>query len=136
MIIFQGKEVTCLNQVQGFTFIELLAVIAALGILVAIVFPTYEEIVEDKKQMKAKSLLFEVMHLEEEHYSEKKIYTLDLASLGYNAASHEYAEEYQVTANRCDGLELVNCVSLLAQSRKGGTDFRMKSNSDRIQAVE
>ena len=40
------------GRMQGFSIIELLAVMAAIGILIAIVFPTYTEMVDDKKEMK------------------------------------------------------------------------------------
>ncbi|HBF07850.1 MAG TPA: hypothetical protein DHW71_09735 [Gammaproteobacteria bacterium] len=125
------------GRMQGFSIIELLAVMAAIGILIAIVFPTYTEMVDDKKEMKAKSLLFEIMHLEEEYYSEQKVYTLDLASLGYIAEDHEYAEDYRVSAMQCNGLDIANCVLLHAESLKDNTrDFQMRSNSDRIMAVD
>jgi type IV pilus assembly protein PilE len=73
---------------RGVTLIELLTVLAVIGVLSAIIVPTYMEQVRRGRQASAKAMLHEVLQHSERFYTENNTFTLNLADLGYGAGPY------------------------------------------------
>ena len=74
-----------MKQPRGVTLIELLIVIAVIGILSAIAVPAYTEHTLKGRRAAAKAMLYEVLQHSERFYSENNTFTNDMADLGYGA---------------------------------------------------
>jgi type IV pilus assembly protein PilE len=73
---------------RGITLIELMIVVAVVGILAAIVVPAYSEQMRRGRVASAKAMLHEVLQHQERFYSENNTFTLDMAALGYGAGPY------------------------------------------------
>jgi type IV pilus assembly protein PilE len=69
----------------GFTLIEVLVVVAIVGILVAIGYPSYMQYVTRTKRTTAKSVLLQVADRQEQFFGDNKAYAATLVQLGYGA---------------------------------------------------
>jgi type IV pilus assembly protein PilE len=53
----------------GFTLIELMIVVAIIGIIAAIAYPSYQQYVQNAKRADAETVLMELAHFMERHYT-------------------------------------------------------------------
>lgn len=58
-----------MKKTQGFTLIELMIVVAVIGILAAIAYPSYQEHVNKSKRADAQASLMELSHFMERYYT-------------------------------------------------------------------
>lgn len=65
------------NTVTGFTLIELMIVVAVIGILSAIAYPSYQEYVNKSRRADAQAALVELAQFMERHYTGKGGYLLE-----------------------------------------------------------
>ncbi len=77
------------SSAQGFTLIELMVVVAILGILSSIAFPAYQEYVKKGRRADAMQALSRVMQEQERHRSNNATYAGDLATLGLTGTSND-----------------------------------------------
>ncbi len=70
----------------GFTLIELMVVIAIVGLLVAIAVPSYRDYVTRTKRATAKSFLVALADRQEQFFLDNKRYAIDLNELGFGNA--------------------------------------------------
>lgn len=70
---------------RGFSLMELLIVVAIIGVLAAIAYPAYTNHIVKTKRGAAKSFLTQVATKQEQYYLDNKEYTDDLTKLGYPA---------------------------------------------------
>jgi type IV pilus assembly protein PilE len=75
------------KQARGVTLIELLIVMAVIGILSAVAVPAYREHTLKGRRAAAKAMLLEVLQHQERFYSENNTFTDDMADLGYGAGA-------------------------------------------------
>jgi type IV pilus assembly protein PilE len=68
---------------RGFTLIEIMMVIAIIGILAAIALPGYEQYVTRSKRGLAKSAIVQVMDRQAQFFVDNKRFATDLTDLGY-----------------------------------------------------
>ncbi len=72
------------EQARGFTLIEMMIVVAIIGILAALVYPSYISYVVRSNQQAARSMLYAVADRQEQFFLDNKSYAADLSTLGYD----------------------------------------------------
>lgn len=107
---------------KGFTLIEVMVVVAIVGILAAIAYPSYQQYVLRSGRADGKAKLMEVMQAQERFFSQNQTYTATLGTggggLGYsadaNGAVASESRKYNITAAACANKTIANCVVLSA----------------------
>ncbi|RDH82586.1 MAG: hypothetical protein DIZ80_09890 [endosymbiont of Galathealinum brachiosum] len=88
---------------NGFTLIEVLIVVAIVGILASVVIPSYQEFVLETKRTDGKAALLDMGDRQERYYSQNNTYASSTALL-YGAAGTQLSpkEFYVLTINSGD----------------------------------
>lgn len=71
------------SQHEGFSLIELMVVIAIVGIIAMIALPSYNSSVEKSRRADGQAALVDLASKMEAYFYSEKTYTTDLAALGY-----------------------------------------------------
>lgn len=102
-------------QKKGFTLIEVMIVIAIIGILASVAIPAYVDYQKSAKTSEAKVMLDAIRTNEEAFFSEKTRYTTTLANLGSpTAAAVYYGYSVTVSANSFTALASPNAAGAAA----------------------
>ncbi|WP_296227885.1 type IV pilin protein [Ralstonia sp. UBA689] len=75
------------RQAAGFTLIELMIVVAIVGILAVIAYPSYQKYVLKSHRADAKTALLDLAAREERYFTLQNTYATSPAALGYGAAA-------------------------------------------------
>lgn len=118
---------------RGVTLIELMIVVAIIGILAAVAYPAYQDQAQKTRRSEGTTELTRIMDLQERFYINNfpPAYTTDLTDLGFDAAADVETENghYQVTATGC-GDGIAQCVLLTAMAGPSQTmDGNLTLNS-------
>lgn len=89
------------NLPSGFSLLEILIVVAIVGILVAIAYPSYEQKMQRMHAAAAKQYLLEVSSLQNEFIAENFYYASTLNELG-TAPRAEVSEYYRIAITQLD----------------------------------
>ena len=73
------------TQARGFTLIEMMIVVAVIGILSAIAIPSYMSYIQKSRRVDAKNAVLDLAGREERYFSINNAYTNDGAALGFSA---------------------------------------------------
>jgi len=71
---------------RGFTLIELMIVVAVIGILTSIALPAYQKYIRESRRADAKSAVLDLASREERFFSANNTYTTSATALGYGSA--------------------------------------------------
>lgn len=107
----------------GFTLLELMIVVAILGIITAIALPSYRASQLKAGRAEAKTALLEVAALQERFYSINNSYSTNAVPLGTTSAT--FASEsgkYLVSVAACAAGTIANCFVATATPQGGQTD--------------
>lgn len=105
---------------SGFTLIELMIVVAIIGIISAIAYPSYQNSVQRTGRADGMAKLLEVMQAQERYFSQNQTYitNLGLGGLAYGVAADAVVpsdeRRYNITAAACAGTTIATCVTLTA----------------------
>jgi len=83
----------------GFTLIELMIVLAVIGILTAIALPSYQRYIQKSHRIDAKSAVLDLASREERFFSINNAYTNSAISLGYGGTGSGIAFPLAVNAS-------------------------------------
>jgi len=73
---------------RGFTLMEIMIVVAIIGLLAGLAFPSYMDYLRKSRRSDARSLLMQIVSKEEQYFMDNRTYTNDFQNLGYpNSAS-------------------------------------------------
>ncbi len=113
-----------INKIKGFTLIELMIVVAIIGVIASIAIPSYSEYVKRAKRTDAKVALVGIAQLQASHWVQNLSYAKDLSStnaaggLGLGATVSSEQDEYAITmiaadngGGACSGLSGDSCSS-------------------------
>jgi type IV pilus assembly protein PilE len=115
---------------RGFTLIELMIVVAVVGIIAAIAYPSYMDSVRKARRTDAKSALTEAAQKLEILYARNASYSADLTDVGYANANWNSVPTnvpnnqryYQIRVMAADAAcPITNCYKLRAK-RRASTD--------------
>lgn len=105
------------TRVSGFTIIEMLVVLAIVGILMILVIPSYTQYTLKSNRSDAFAALNEIMQAQERYAADNGTYTVDLTQLGYLAIQPSERGLYNVSAATCGGIPITQCVLLSAAAQ-------------------
>jgi len=75
------------HSVKGFNLVEILIVVAILGILVAVALPGFNDSTDKGRRSDGQSALLDAASKMEAHFFTNKTYTTNLTNLGYASSS-------------------------------------------------
>lgn len=105
---------------RGMTLIEILIVVAIVGILAAIAYPSYQQYVIRSARNDAKAALLDAAAREEQFYLDNKTYTTTLGAGGLNIAATTEGGYYTISVDAATaGCPVATCYSLRAAAVAG-----------------
>lgn len=84
------------SRVRGFTLVELMMVIAVIGILAAIAVPQYNEYLRRAKRTAAKSHLIDISSRQQQYLLDRRQYAASVADLGMTTPT-DVSDSYTIT---------------------------------------
>ena len=86
-----------IGRTLGFTLIELMVVVAVIGILAAIAFPSYQSVMVKNRRAAAQAHLIDIAQRQQLYLLDNRSYTSNLTSLGISTPS-SISTYYVITA--------------------------------------
>jgi len=120
------------KRISGFTLVELMIVVAIVGILAAIAYPSYIESVRKGKRAEGRAALTSLLQQQERYFTQNNTYAAfamgaaptTLALKDYSGDSGRASANYLLTARVCEAIGGVappirDCVDIVATPQAG-----------------
>jgi type IV pilus assembly protein PilE len=120
---------------KGFTLIELMVVVAIIGILVTIVLPGYRSYISEGQRSDMQVKLLSIAELQERYYLNNFSYANDMKKLGFNVPDgsaytyeHQGIDSFTVKVDLCIGAQypdnptIARCFMLNAKAKGDQAD--------------
>ncbi len=75
---------------KAFSLVELMVVVAIIGVLAAVAVPAYKNYIRKAESAEAKGILSGIFSLEKAYYAEHQVYTSNLLALGLETPNLKY----------------------------------------------
>lgn len=111
---------------KGFSLLELMIVVAVLGILGSIVYPSYQEYIREANRSEAIAELQKLIAAQERYFLNNRQYATKLTELGF-ATDTWTTDRYSITAGACkdssgENIDFELCVELTAEGSGSQAD--------------
>ena len=133
-----GKALAGRRVQAGFTLIELMMVVAIVGIIMAVVLPGYQDSVKKSRRADGRAALMELAGLQERFYAKNGTYTTTVDSdsgLDYGSTASPKGF-YNLTAAACASGTIATCYVLSAAvigNQSGDTDCAVLTMDSRTE---
>lgn len=102
----------------GFTLIELMVVVAIVGILATVAYPSYQDSIIKSKRAEGRAALMQIMQQQERYYTQNNAYSVFSKAIPNNfkwySGDGATGSSYEIKAEACTDDTIVNCVMLTA----------------------
>ena len=116
----RNNSVAMRRSAQGFTLIELMIVVAVVGILFTFALPAYQNSVVKSKRAEAKAALLDVANRQERLILDRSTYTENMQDLGFQTDPIITDDgNYSVDTDPCSGGLIRSCYIITATARSG-----------------
>jgi len=117
MIIKYSQDKT---QAKGFTLIELMLVVAILGIIAAVAIPSYLGSIQKSRRTDATETLMRLAVAQENFYMQNSRYALDITGLN-NGSGDSTQGYYDITASGCTDSDSIKTCFILRATAKSAS---------------
>jgi len=97
-----GMQNKIRSRSRGFTLVELMVVVAVIGILAAIAYPSYKDYLRKGRRAAAQSMLMDVAQHQQQYLLDARSYATDLATLNVTTPT-DVSDYYDITLVATDG---------------------------------
>ena len=123
-----------LSRHAGFTLIELMIVVALVGVLASVAYPSYREYVNKSRRAEARVALMETLQQQERYMSQHNTYLAFSENpaqdtgvpfrrySGESASSAAFRIGAESATGACAGQTIANCVVVFAKPHPAGSD--------------
>lgn len=105
---------------RGFTLVELMIVVAVIGILASVAYPSYVEQTQKTRRTDAQGFLMDAVNRQEQYLLDHNAYTNNMTLLGYGANPAVSPESFYTVSAATAGCGTAPCYLLTATPVPGG----------------